>query len=64
MIDRGVRGDGRRPPLSGADASRITEAIEAVRNDSTYRDGARRVAAEMGATPTVEAVFAELVSVR
>lgn len=62
VIDRGVGGDGRRPPLTGADASRITEAIEAVRNESTYRDGARRVAAEMAAMPTVESLFDELTS--
>ena len=62
VIDRGVGGGGRRSPLSGADAPRITEAIESVRNDPTFRDGARRIAAEMEATPTVEEVFDELTS--
>ena len=54
----------RRPPAPAqrADTPRITAAIESVRNDPTCRDGARRIAAEMAATPTVEAVFDELTS--
>ena len=61
VVDRGVAGDGRRAPLSRADAPRITAAIESVRGDSTYRDGARRVAAEMAAMPTIETTFDELI---
>jgi UDP:flavonoid glycosyltransferase YjiC (YdhE family) len=63
VIDRGVDGDGRRRPLNQADAPRITEAIERVRSQPTYRDQAGRIAAEMAATPTVGALFDELASV-
>jgi len=64
VIDKGADGDGRRRPLSRADAPRISDAIEAVRNDSSYREQARRVAAEMAATPTVDTLFDALVAAR
>lgn len=64
LIDRGAGRYGRRRPLSRADAPRITDAIENVRTDASYREHARRVAAEMAAMPTIEALFDELVTAR
>jgi UDP:flavonoid glycosyltransferase YjiC (YdhE family) len=59
VVDRGQSADHRRP-LAVDDAPRITRAIEAVLADSSYRDRARRLAAEMAAGPTADTILAEL----
>jgi UDP:flavonoid glycosyltransferase YjiC (YdhE family) len=55
----GDRGLDRRP-LRDDDAALITDAIQTVRADLSYRDNARRIAAEMATVPPVDAVLAEL----
>ena len=56
-------GDARAINATDA-APRITEGIEDVLGDVTYRDRACDIAAEMAATPTVEEVLTRLVSRR
>jgi hypothetical protein len=48
--------------LSDDDATRIAESINAIRNESSYREQARRIAAEMAAAPTVDALLTELLA--
>jgi hypothetical protein len=62
VLDTGQDGDGRRRPLRLDDAARITQAIESVRADSSYRERARRVAAEMTIAPTARALLNELLT--
>jgi hypothetical protein len=50
--------------IDAAAAPRISEGIEDVLGDVTYRDRARGIAAEMAATPTVEEVLTHLRSGR
>jgi UDP:flavonoid glycosyltransferase YjiC (YdhE family) len=45
-------------------APQITESIEDVLGDVTYRDRARAIAAEMAATPTVEEVLIRLATAK
>ncbi len=49
-----------RSIISEADAPRITAAVEDARRDPSYRRAAAAIAAEMGATPTVDDVLATI----
>jgi len=59
-LDTGRDTDGGRRALSDADAVRIAEAIETVRGDSSFREHAQRIAAEIAQAPTVDDVLNEL----
>jgi UDP:flavonoid glycosyltransferase YjiC (YdhE family) len=63
VVDTGRESGGRCRPLSPDDAPRIAEALETVRSGSSYREQARRVAAEMAAAPTADMVLDELLTV-
>ncbi|HEY3943542.1 MAG TPA: glycosyltransferase [Acidimicrobiales bacterium] len=63
-LDPGIEGDDRRRPLSRGDASRITEAIETVRSDPSYRAAAGRLASEMAAAPSPEEILDQLMTDR
>lgn len=52
---------GIRLPITEDDAPSIAEAVEAVLREPSYRAHARRIAAEIAATPTVDAVLDDLV---
>jgi UDP:flavonoid glycosyltransferase YjiC (YdhE family) len=56
--------DGGRRPLSQADAVGIAQAIETVRGDSSFRQHAQRIAAEMAQAPTVDNLLNELTTTR
>jgi UDP:flavonoid glycosyltransferase YjiC (YdhE family) len=53
---------GPRPVIGADDAPRITEGIEAVLASTAYRRNARRIAAEVAATPTVDVVVGTLLT--
>src|SRR5690606_17210033 len=62
VVDTGVDTDGRRRPLTLADAVGIAEAIDLVRSDASFRRDAQRIAAEMARAPTVDDLLDELTS--
>ena len=62
VLDTDRDGDSRRRALSENDATRIAEAIETIRTHSSYRQQARRVAAEMAVEPTADTLLAELLA--
>jgi UDP:flavonoid glycosyltransferase YjiC (YdhE family) len=64
VLNTGLDSDGRRRPLSRTDARGIAEAIEAVRADSSFRQHAQRIAAEMAQAPTVDDLLGELTTTR
>jgi UDP:flavonoid glycosyltransferase YjiC (YdhE family) len=51
-----------RRPITEDDAPSIAQAVDAVLHDPSYRSHARRIAAEIAATPTVDAVLDDLLS--
>ena len=64
VLDTGQDSNGRRRPLSQHDAPRITEAIDTVRAGASYRQQARRIAAEMASAPTADTLVHELMAIR
>jgi MGT family glycosyltransferase len=56
------RNDGERQPLNAHHAPQMTEAIETIRADPSYRENAQRVAAEMAASPTADDLLNELLT--
>ncbi len=64
VIDTGHESKGGRRPFSRDDAPRIAEAIETVRGGPSYRENARRIADEMAAAPTVDALLDKLMTTR
>jgi UDP:flavonoid glycosyltransferase YjiC (YdhE family) len=60
VIDPHPNNDGRGRGLNDDDATRIAESIKAIRIHSSYREQARRTAAEMAAAPSADALLAEL----
>ena len=63
VVETQITVDGARS-VNVAAAPEITRSIEDVLGDVRYRDGARAIAAEMAATPTVEEVLTRLPSLR
>jgi UDP:flavonoid glycosyltransferase YjiC (YdhE family) len=63
VLDTGQDTNGRRRPLSRGDAARIAEAIDTVRAGASYREQARRIAAEMASAPTADAVLDGLMAI-
>jgi UDP:flavonoid glycosyltransferase YjiC (YdhE family) len=57
VLDTGQDSNGRRRPLSQDDAARIAEAIDTVRAGASYREQARRIAAEMASAPTADTLL-------
>jgi MGT family glycosyltransferase len=62
VIDTDRDNDSRRRALSDDDATRIAESITAIRTHSSYREQARRIAAEMAAAPTADTLLTELLA--
>ena len=60
-LDPGATG-GRRRPLSWADVGPLTQAIETVRRDRSYRQAAQQIATEMAAAPTIDEVLTGLLT--
>ena len=63
VVETQITVDGARS-VNVAAAPEITRSTEDVLGDARYRDGARAIAAEMAATPTVEEVLTRLPSLR
>lgn len=59
-LNTGLDTNGRRRPLTQADAVPIAEAIETVRGDSSFHQHAQRIAAEMAQAPTVDDCLVDL----
>jgi MGT family glycosyltransferase len=64
VIDTGHDADGRRPVLWAEVAPLITEAIETVRSDPSFRQHARRIADQMAAVPPADILLDELMPSR
>jgi hypothetical protein len=64
QVRTGQDSQGRRRPVSRDDAPRIRQAIETLLAESSYRDAARAVAAEMAAAPAIETLLEQLPQLR
>lgn len=64
VLNTGLDTGGGRRLLSEVDAVSIAEAIETVRGHSSFRQHARRIAAEMAQAPTADDLLNELTTTR